>query len=152
MIITYTVPGKPQAWQRAAGKSGRRWTPAETKIAKKAHQVACERALKDAGWDPDAVFKLSCFFFFPPPKKHSASQGWPRDRWERALEELEPHISRPDVDNLTKLVGDALNKSDQFHGAWVDDSRVAQIEAAKWYSSNPRTEVTIEVIGHVDKS
>jgi Holliday junction resolvase RusA-like endonuclease len=49
-----------------------------------------------------------------------------------------PYTKVPDVDNLVKLVLDALN-----HVIWLDDSYVVQIEAAKWYSLHPRTEINI---------
>jgi Holliday junction resolvase RusA-like endonuclease len=48
------------------------------------------------------------------------------------------HTGRPDLDNLTKFVQDALNKV-----YWRDDSIICQVTARKLYSEKPRTEITI---------
>ena len=42
-----------------------------------------------------------------------------------------PHTKRPDVDNLAKAVLDCLSEL----GWWVDDTRVAELEATKEYAS-----------------
>ena len=51
------------------------------------------------------------------------------------------HLKRPDVDNLLKLVCDALNGV-----AWKDDSDIASIFAVKGYSEHPRTEIEIKYL------
>ena len=54
----------------------------------------------------------------------------------------EYHITRPDSDNLAKLVKDALNKV-----FWKDDSLVCDLNIKKRYDhDNPRTEITITPI------
>ncbi|MEK5432628.1 RusA family crossover junction endodeoxyribonuclease [Lysinibacillus sp. FSL R7-0073] len=45
----------------------------------------------------------------------------------------------PDIDNLAKGIKDGLSKV-----IWRDDSQVTELIARKWYSHNPRAEVTIE--------
>ena len=50
-------------------------------------------------------------------------------------------IKRPDVDNLLKLVCDALNGV-----AWKDDSDIASTFAVKGYSEVPRTEIEIKYL------
>jgi len=49
-----------------------------------------------------------------------------------------PHIKIPDLDNMAKLVMDALNKV-----LYKDDGQVAFLKLEKSQSSKPRTEVTI---------
>jgi Holliday junction resolvase RusA-like endonuclease len=51
------------------------------------------------------------------------------------------HIGRPDLDNIEKLVCDALNKI-----AWRDDGQVAIVSKAKRYGSPGRIEVVISWI------
>lgn len=45
---------------------------------------------------------------------------------------------KPDIDNITKAVLDALNKV-----AYKDDAAIVQFSVEKFYSDNPRVEVTI---------
>lgn len=52
---------------------------------------------------------------------------------------------KPDIDNIIKAMGDSLNKL-----AFEDDSQVVCIVASKYYSYEPRVEITItEVIYEV---
>lgn len=47
--------------------------------------------------------------------------------------------TKPDIDNVQKAVMDALT------GVWyVDDSQIVESHVGKWYSENPRVEVTVE--------
>ena len=51
---------------------------------------------------------------------------------------------KPDIDNMIKLVLDALNGV-----FFVDDAQVMRISASKQYADEARTEVTIEQYGDV---
>lgn len=55
------------------------------------------------------------------------------------IEEL-PCITRPDCDNLCKLLLDIMTRL----GFWVDDSIIYNLEFTKAYSENPRIEIKIE--------
>lgn len=46
------------------------------------------------------------------------------------------HTKRPDLDNIIKIVGDALNGI-----AWKDDSQIVGVMAEKSYSDFPRLEI-----------
>ena len=59
-------------------------------------------------------------------------KSWPKKRKEKALGA--PHSSRPDLDNLVKFVGDALNDV-----LWKDDMVICEIAARKIYSPSPKT-------------
>lgn len=48
------------------------------------------------------------------------------------------HTSKPDADNIAKLVGDALNEI-----VYQDDSQVAELIVRKRYGSPTRTDITI---------
>ena len=56
------------------------------------------------------------------------------------------YIKKPDYDNLSKIVGDALNGH-----CWADDSQVIQEMSEKYYSDNPRTIVGIVLYERTDK-
>ncbi len=47
--------------------------------------------------------------------------------------------TKPDLDNITKSVLDALNKI-----SFNDDSQIVSLHLHKFYSEEPRTEITIE--------
>tara|TARA_R110000824_G_scaffold283522_1_gene471895 strand:+ start:2284 stop:2745 length:462 start_codon:yes stop_codon:yes gene_type:complete len=76
-------------------------------------------------------------------------------RPQRLMRKTDPpgrviHDRKPDIDNLTKSVLDALTKS----GIVLDDSRIAQLTARKFYSEKgirPRIEIIIQTLsGHND--
>jgi Holliday junction resolvase RusA-like endonuclease len=52
--------------------------------------------------------------------------------------ELRPN-KKPDIDNVVKLVADALNEV-----AYKDDTQIIELECRKFYSDIPRIEITIE--------
>ena len=47
-------------------------------------------------------------------------------------------VQKPDIDNLAKLVLDALNAH-----VWEDDSQIMELHLYKYYSDNPETIVEI---------
>jgi len=49
------------------------------------------------------------------------------------------HTGKPDIDNLAKLVQDAMNKV-----FYRDDSLICQIVCRKLYSERPRTEIIVK--------
>lgn len=51
-----------------------------------------------------------------------------------------PCITRPDCDNLCKLLLDIMTRL----GFWVDDSIIYNLDFTKAYSENPRIEIKIE--------
>lgn len=55
------------------------------------------------------------------------------------IEEL-PCTTRPDCDNLCKLLLDIMTRL----GFWVDDSLIYDLHFIKCYSGNPRIEIKIE--------
>ena len=72
---------------------------------------------------------LQCLFFLPIPKGTS----------KKKKERMVYHIKKPDLDNLVKFVKDCLNDE-----LWHDDSQVAELFARKFYSEEPRTEITVK--------
>jgi Holliday junction resolvase RusA-like endonuclease len=64
--------------------------------------------------------------------------SWSKKRREAALRgEVRP-TGKPDLDNCTKLLMDALNKI-----AWRDDAQVVKLAVAKRYAHAPQTIVEI---------
>lgn len=68
-------------------------------------------------------------------------ESWPRKTQRIMGPETIWHRGRPDLDNIAKLVCDALNKT-----AWVDDGQIAVMSIGKRYGDPERVEVTIEAL------
>jgi len=132
MAITFSVPGDPvpQPRPRVSTRGGfaRAYVPA--KHAVHAYRAAIADAAREAGagvhGDPvEVVIDL----VFARPQSHLRKNGLAKDA---------PRYPRPDVDNATKAVLDALNGV-----AWQDDSQVTRLVVEKSYGTEARTTVRI---------
>ena len=70
---------------------------------------------------------------------HPIPTSWPKKNQATAREGEMACMAKPDLDNVVKLVLDALNKI-----VYVDDKQVVGILARKQYSAEARVEVTIK--------
>ena len=139
-MIHFTILGDPKAQKRhrnfaRMGKGGKVFTGNyDPSIKEKesfvsiAHKFAPERPLEGA-------LQVDLIFYMPRTQNHfkTSKKG-------KFLKDDAPvwHISRPDKDNLEKLVYDALNGV-----FWKDDSQICYGVTKKKYSDRPRTEVYI---------
>jgi Holliday junction resolvase RusA-like endonuclease len=57
----------------------------------------------------------------------------------KKVHENDPHIKKPDIDNLVKMYLDAMNQM-----VFKDDSLIYRTSAIKVYSVSPRTVILIE--------
>lgn len=81
------------------------------------------------------AISLDVTFYLPRPKGHYGSG---RNALKLKKNAPEWHTSKPDIDNLEKLVQDSLNGI-----FWKDDSQIAVLTCRKLYSEKPRTEIFI---------
>lgn len=132
-VLTFEIPGDVQAQQRPRVTRNGTFDPKESKDYKSfvrlvASQVAPETLITED-------IKLTIDVYRKMPKAISNS----KKKLQQALNgELRP-TTKPDIDNLAKGIKDGLSKV-----IWRDDSQVTELVARKWYSDNPRAEVTIE--------
>lgn len=125
--ISITIPGEPIPWKRA-GRNGSKYYDQQVH-EKLAWGVAFRRAFNR---DPFEIgLKVSLTFYLRV--FNSLEQ-----KYKEAMENM-PHARKPDGDNCTKFVFDALNGV-----AWKDDSLIASHEIHKVWSYNPRTHIVIE--------
>lgn len=77
-------------------------------------------------------------FYMPRPKSHYGTGGN-----AEKLKSSSPsfHTSTPDLDKLVRCVKDSLTGI-----AWKDDSQVAVLSAAKFYSDNPGASIIIKKV------
>ena len=110
-------------------RSGHVFTPPKT--------VAAEERIRNLvglEWSDDPIegpVQIMLSFAFEIPK------SWRKSKREDAAAGWVPHISTPDLDNLVKLVTDALNGV-----LYIDDRQIVRIDAAKLYMPAPATMIS----------
>lgn len=121
--------GEPVAWARA-GKHGKfSFTPAKQKEAMRTLQYAASQAM--GSQKPlEGPLHVDMLFAYPWPKAISKrAREAPDGFWRQ---------SRPDIDNLVKLVCDALNAI-----VWGDDAQIVCLNVKKIYDDIPRVELIV---------
>jgi len=130
--VSFSVPGQPVAWGRArVSKSGGFFTPEKTRrhenMVKSYAQRAMNGELPFGG--PVQIF-IEAYMEIP--------KSWSIRKKEYAHRGLILPITKPDLDNITKAVLDALNKT-----VFVDDSQIVNLLAQKRYSNVPQTTISV---------
>lgn len=137
MRITFTIPGVIRGKGRlrtrlVKTKTGKQfvhgYTPTETQHAEAMVRQFGYQAMN--GLPPmEGPLSLKVTIF----KQPTAS-------WSKKKQASSFFVTgKPDLDNVIKLLGDALNKV-----VWNDDAQIAQIHVARYYSRGPeQTEVEI---------
>ena len=101
-------------------------------FAMKARKFAPEKLI-------DQAIQVDLFFYMPRPKMHygtGRNADIIKDRYANIF-----HIKKPDIDNLSKLVMDALTGV-----IWTDDSIVCKGFTEKVYDRKPRVEIKIKLL------
>ena len=130
--VLFAIPGAAVAKGRPrATRTGRMFTPAKTASAEAfiRHLATDAMANRPPMTGPVA---LAVEVIVPVPA------SWARKKKAAALAgEIHP-IGRPDLDNLAKLVSDALNGV-----VFVDDAQVTLLMAGKQYGQHAKTNVEV---------
>ncbi len=110
--VYFFVPGNPVGWERAGrGRHGKSYTPARTrKWQNDIGRVAC---LSTTLHDLDMPLSVRMNFYLPRPKRAKFARP----------------ATKPDLDNLSKSVLDALEKANIIK----NDSRVVELHVSSWY-------------------
>lgn len=138
MRVEFTVPGCPVAKGRPRfsrqGPYVRTYTPDKTYRYEQLVQLSFMQAeqpkLKGA-------VKVRILAYFPIPKSAS------KKRQKMMAEGEIRHTTKPDGENVSKTILDALNKM-----AYDDDSNIVELHIEKWYSDDPRAEICIEEVNN----
>jgi Holliday junction resolvase RusA-like endonuclease len=67
--------------------------------------------------------------------------SWSKKKRSAALNNAVRPTGKPDIDNLIKTIGDALNGI-----MWRDDSQIVMLQARKFYATEPFTVLTVEAL------
>lgn len=124
--MDFIVDGKPQGKQRPRFSRISKTVYTPTKTAKYEKQIAKEYT--DAGGKcipAECYVSVSVSAFFPVPKSYS------KKKREDCLERILRPDKKPDMDNILKVVLDALNKV-----AYEDDKQVVELIGRKYYTES----------------
>ena len=139
--LKFTVMGEPCAQGRprfsTLGGYVKAIDPAKSRNQKSYIKYLATTAAKQQGWT---------YTYLPLYVEIIAYMGIPKSKSKKwraaAIRGQERPTKKPDVDNLFKLVTDALSGI-----LYNDDKQIVSCRVQKWYSEEPRTEVKIaEVI------
>lgn len=137
MTFTITIPGKPARWQRpieGVDGDGRPYRYNDKDAEKAKRRIAEEARLVFRGHRPftgPVLLRIVAIFAIP--------SSWPPKLRRAATEARVMHVADPDLDQIVKLVKDALKGI-----AYVDDNQVCGYpNSAKRYGGPERTEITL---------
>lgn len=133
-VINLRIPGKPTPKGRPRfTKQGRTYTDAKTKLAEQAILTAWLLTAGKRAPHAGPVFVELVATFEPPA-------SWPKWQREMALAGEWAHTSKPDIDNLLKVI-DGLNGR-----AWIDDSQIVHATTRKQYGATAHTQIAITFV------
>lgn len=128
--ISFVVDGEPVAKARPRLSRHGVYTPKKTSDYEKRIAAACRTAIRDMQLLECAI-ALHIRAYFKPAASTPKYKLPLMDSGD-----IRP-TKKPDADNVAKAICDALNGI-----AWIDDSQVVTLAVEKFYSQNPRVEVT----------
>jgi len=127
-VITFTVPGDPVAKGRARGGPHGHYTPKKTVSAEGVVKVFAQQAMGDL---PPMDGPLSLEF----EAVYLAPKSWSNRKRETTLWKE----TKPDGDNLHKLLADAMNQI-----VYLDDCQIVRWSGCKRYGTRAELRVTVK--------
>lgn len=124
--MDFIVDGKPQGKQRPRFSRISKTVYTPTKTAKYEKQIA--KAYTESGGKcipAECYVSVNVSAFFPVPKSYS------KKKREDCLERILRPDKKPDMDNILKVVLDALNEV-----AYEDDKQVVELIGRKYYTES----------------
>lgn len=134
--VRFVIPGEPhgKARPRFNTHSGKAITPEKTAnyetLAQWEYTRQCGHKFPD-----DAMLDMRIIAYYAVPKSDSKKL-----RARKLAGEVRP-TKKPDMDNVIKIIADALNTV-----AYRDDTQIVDCQCRKFYSEEPRVEVIIRIV------
>ncbi len=139
MRVQFTVPGKPQGKARARTVYNKNlghsvsYTPENDLLYENLIKTMYIHAAKGTRFDREIPVTLRIVARFLPPKSYS------KKKQAQMLQGEVLPIKKPDIDNIVKVVADALNGV-----AYKDDTQIVHVIAKKAYSALEGVDVIVE--------
>ena len=129
--IRITIPGDPIPWARPGQNKRRRFDTQDSQKYAVGLVVKAQMKASAIGMTRLCI-SVSYQFQMPIPK-------YIRQKIESEMKDgMVWHFIKPDVDNLIKFYGDAMQGI-----LWPDDCRIASVPGEKFYSLKPRTVIEV---------
>lgn len=141
MQINFTVMGEPKGKGRPrfCRNTGHAITPKDTVNYETLVKMEYTQACGEQMFPDDAMLDMRIKAYYSIPKSAS------KKRHAAMLSgDIRP-TKKPDMDNVIKIIADALNKI-----AYRDDTQIVDCQVRKFYSEKPRVEVMIQTIDKCD--
>lgn len=136
-MIQFTVLGEPVGKSRPKFSTfnghAMAYTPQKTVNYETLVKLSYQQQCNGKPYDKDIPLSAFISAYFPIPKSTS------KKKHQQMQDGAIRHTKKCDADNLAKAVLDALNGI-----AFYDDSQVCELIVQKWYSDNPRVEISIK--------
>lgn len=135
--VRFTILGEPKgkARHRFNTQTGRAFTPKQTvnyeTLVHTEYMVQC----KGFRFPDDAMLDMRILAYYSIPKS-----GSKKVKAQKLANVIRP-TKKPDMDNVVKMVADALNQV-----AYKDDTQIVDCQVRKFYSAEPRIEVIIREV------
>ena len=137
--IKFSIPGQPMGKQRPRvvhnGSFSKAFTPKETVTYENLVRVMYQEAAKGKRFADGDMLDVKIVVYYGIPKSTS------KKKRKMMLEHKIRPTKKPDWDNVGKIICDSLNMV-----AYHDDSSIVDAQVRKFYSENPRVDVTIRRI------
>lgn len=133
--IRFTIPGSPMGKGRVRiSKGGFCFTPENTMNYENLVKVSCIDKCQQRQADYAGQVAVDITAFYPIPSSYT------KKKQEQIRGGARP-VKKPDLDNIAKIVLDALN-----HVAWQDDKQVVCMVLTKKYAEVPCVSVGIHYL------
>ncbi|MGS5517699.1 RusA family crossover junction endodeoxyribonuclease [Clostridioides difficile] len=134
MKINFTIDGEPIGKERPRMNSitKRTYTPNKTKNYEDYIKYLYQSKVK---YHFTGYIKMTLRCYYSIAKSNSK-----KVKEQKRNNVLRPS-KKPDIDNVVKIVADALNEI-----AYKDDTQIVEVVASKYYSDRPRVEIELEEI------
>jgi len=132
-MIKFTVPGEPQGKARARTGKGFAYTPEKTVLYENLIKTMYMQA-KCTPIEAEKAIKMNVKAYYAIPKSYTKGK-----RLSAEHNIIRP-LKKPDIDNVLKVIADALNGV-----AYHDDTQIVKAEIAKYYGE-PRLEIEVETV------
>lgn len=132
-MITFEVPGHPQGKARARTTKFGSYTPEKTVLYENYIKLRYQQV---SNYISDKPLEVYIYAYYEPPKSTSK-----KDRQMMLDGKIRP-TKKPDIDNIAKVVLDALNGI-----AYKDDTQIIRLVVYKTYFETAHVGVSIVEVG-----